>query len=75
MKYTPISEEILKSLISVFHCLEFYNVHNLRCSLSRLQCSVQVLAGSHQLGTLATQLIGSGVTQRGAQLDLVEQVH
>ena len=34
---------------------------------------LQVLAGSHKMGRLNTSLIGSGVTQRGADLERVEQ--
>ena len=35
---------------------------------------LQVLAGSHKMGRLNTSLIGSGVTQRGADLERVEEV-
>eukprot|EP00092_Neocalanus_flemingeri_P080604 GFUD01100578.1.p1 GENE.GFUD01100578.1~~GFUD01100578.1.p1 ORF type:complete len:119 (+),score=20.53 GFUD01100578.1:1-357(+) len=34
---------------------------------------LQVLAGSHKMGRLNTALIGTGVTQRGADLERVEQ--
>ena len=34
---------------------------------------LQVLAGSHKMGRLNTSLIGTGVTQRGADLERVEQ--